>query len=102
MAIEWEEEDIEPGGNAVRLFTGHGSSGETYTVWYGGAFAEYMNPDTRVMRWIAMGWPEVDTDRLPLFESKTDAFALCETWDAIKIDAERRGRAAFTGTRAGL
>ncbi len=97
MSIEWEEMEPEP-GMAEQLFTGIGDSGETYEVWYGAAF---LNPDTAVLRWIAQGWPEYDSDSLPLFDSLEEAQALCERWEAIKVDAEERARAAFTGVRAG-
>ena len=97
MAIEWEEIEVEP-SVAENGFMGIGGSGETYNVWYGVAF---LNPDTAVMRWIAQGWPEYDSDSLPLFDSYADAVALCERWEAIKTDAETRAKAAFTGVRSG-
>ena len=101
MSIEWEEveDSTEISGFAERLVEGFGGSGETYKVWYGLAF---LNPDhPPVNRWIAMGWPEYDSDSLPHFDSYDDAIELCERWDSIKIDAEKQARAAFTGTRTG-
>ena len=99
MAIEWEEVDAAPSGLAERLVEGAGGSGESYKVWYGLA---YLNPDMPpVMRWMALGWPEYDTDSLPHFDSYQEAVELCEKWESIKLDAERLARAAFTGVRTG-
>ena len=119
MAIEWEEVDPQAiFGPAQRLFIGAGESGEEYKVWYGGA---YLNFDTRVTRWIVHGWPEPDSDRLPLLDDFAESIALCEKWEEIRMEAkegsrkatggsgrrkireeaERRAREAFTGTRAG-
>ena len=97
MGIVWKEKEVEP-SMAEKGIEGIGDSGEVYSVWYGGAF---LNPDTPVTRWIAHGWPEYDTDSLPLFSSHADAVALCEQWEAIRIDAETRARAAFSGIRSG-
>ena len=97
MAIDWEETEPQP-GMAEKLMTGIGGSGETYSVWFGPAF---LNPDTAVMRWVAQGWPEYDSDSLPLLDSYEDAVASCEEWEAIKLDAEERARAAFKGVRSG-
>ena len=80
------------------MMVGYGGSGEKYNVWYGPVF---LSPDTAAMRWVAQGWPEYDSDCLPLLDSYDDAVALCEKWEAIKLDAEKRARAAFTGMRAG-
>ncbi len=97
MAIEWEEVEPQPGIAEVAV-VGVGGSGEEYRVWYGPAF---LNPDTAVMRWIALGWPEPNTDNLPLFESRYEAIALCEQWEEMKIDAEKWARALFKGVRSG-
>ena len=97
MAIEWEEKDVE--GAIARVgFEGVGASGEVYAVWYGLAF---VNPDTSSMKWIALGWPEPDSDNLPLFDSCEEAMALCEAWDIVKVHAAQLARALFRGVRAG-
>lgn len=98
MAIEWEEAETQPGVSEVG-FEGIGGSGTTYGVWYGPA---YLNLDAPpVMRWIAYGWPEPDSDSLPLFESCQEAMALCEAWETVKIHAEMLARALFQGVRSG-
>ena len=97
MAIEWEETDAFQPGMAEKLVEGVGGSGETYKVWYGPA---YLN-GRPANRWIALGWPEYDTDSLPHFDSYDEAVELCEKWESIKLDAERQARAAFTGKRTG-
>lgn len=97
MAIEWEEAEEVLG--AEKLMEGTGGSGETYKVWYGLAF---LNPDKPpVMRWVAQGWPEYDSDSLPHFDSYDEAVELCEKWETIKLEAEQQARAAFTGVRTG-
>ena len=97
MAIEWEEQDA-PGPLAEVVLEGAGASGEVYRVWYGLVF---VNPDAPSMKWIAYGWPEPDSDNLPLFDSCEEAKALCETWEIVKIHAEQLARALFQGVRAG-
>ncbi len=97
MAIDWEEIKTDS-QMAQKGYQGIGGSGETYSVWCGTAF---LNADTAVQCWVAQGWPEYDSDSLPLFESYEDAVTLCEQWEEIKLDAEARARAAFTGVRAG-
>ena len=99
MAIEWHEAD--PGATVADvdvMLEGYGGSGEKYEVWYGTVF---LNPATMTTRWVASGWPEPDSDSLPIFESKEEAIALCERWEEIKLEAEARARAAFTGIRSG-
>ena len=54
-----------------------------------------------VKRWVALGWPEPDTDSLPHFDSYEEAVDLCENREAIKLDAERRARAAYKERRTG-
>ena len=97
MAIIWEE--MQPESDTMeKLFMGMGDSGETYEVWHGVAFPA---PGAPTLRWMAQGWPEYDSDGLPHFDSREEAQALCEQWETIKVDAEERARAAFTGVRAG-
>ena len=90
MTIEWEEDD--------NVWEGSSGTGATYTVWYGQAF---LNPDVPAMKWIAYGWPEPDSDNLPLFNSQEEAMALCEAWEIVKIHSEQLARALFQGTRSG-
>ncbi len=97
MAIEWSDGEPQPGIADV-LLEGFGGSGEKYIVWHGTVL---VNPDAAETRWVAMGWPEPDTDRLPHFESRDEAIALCERWEEIKLDAERRARAEFKANRTG-
>ena len=94
MAVEWEEKDVEETIASVG-FEGVGASGEVYTVWYGLAF---VNPDTSSTKWIALGWPEPDSDNLPLFDSCEEAMALGDT---VKVHAAQLARALFRGVRAG-
>ena len=121
MAIQWEEVGV-LGQPANTMLIGVGAFKNEYTVWRGGA---YISPDERVVRWIAKGWPEPDSDRLPLFDSCEEAMALCEAWETIKAqaiaqavaskgkrvswsrlptatreEALERAREAFSGTRA--
>lgn len=96
MGIYWEEAEVEP-TMAQKGFRGVGDSGESYGVWYGPA---YVN-GVPMLSWVAQGWPEYDSDNLPLLESYEEAVELCEQWEAIKVDAEQRARAVFAGTRSG-
>ena len=97
MSIEWEDMEPNPPIPDV-MMEGVGGSGEIYKVWFGQAFLDSGAP---VNKWIALGWPEIDTDNLPLFDSRDDAYALCERWEEIKLDAEFRARAEFKGVRSG-
>ena len=99
MAIDWEEAEPAQRGLAQRYFEGIAGSGETYKVWYGPAYLNREQPS--VMRWIAWGWPEYDSDSLPHFDSYDEAVKLCEEWERIKLEAERQGRAAYKGLRTG-
>jgi len=90
MAIEWEEDN--------NVWEGISGTGATYTVWFGQVF---LHPDVPAMKWVAYGWPEPDSDNLPLFDSQEEAMALCEAWEVVKIHSEQLARALFQGTRSG-
>ncbi len=97
MEIEWEEIEAEESLAKVVL-EGNGPSGEVYRVWYGLVF---VNPDVPAMKWVAYGWPEPDSDNLPLFDSCEEAQALCESWEVVRIHAEQLAKALFQGDRSG-
>ena len=114
MAIVWTEMESSVMAPMFKWLRGVGESGEIYHIWHRVVvipnneqlpLSEIYNPerdkfysnDNVVDRWMVYGWPESDEPCYrPVFESYREAMALCEEWEAIMLDAQKRARSAST------